>query len=92
MNFMGKSIASPDGIVVDDFFEPSVSDVAYEAVLHAGFLRTLMMPRFMEVLLEEPWYIRRQFIDAAKVIFEKTEVDMLSIKGAVMIAKKAGYL
>jgi 2-dehydro-3-deoxygalactonokinase len=39
-------------------------EAAYDAVLHAGFLRALMMPRFMEVLLNDPWYIRRLFIDA----------------------------
>jgi 2-dehydro-3-deoxygalactonokinase len=140
--FVGKSIAAPDGDAdcYDDFFEPEVVEVAYDSVFNAGFLRTLMMPRFMEVLLNEPWYIRRQFIDAAiaaedlrtlhdfellnfplkssfvligykrrcdifkylieryygitdvKVIFEKTKVDMLSIKGAVTIAQKAGYV
>jgi len=138
--FIGKSIASPDGKEDEDFFEPAVIDAAYDSTLNAGFLRTLMMPRFLEVLLKEPWYIRRQFIDATivaedlralndfdllglskkatfvligykrrckifkyllqkyfgitevKEIFEKDEVDMLSIRGAVTIAEKAGYL
>jgi 2-dehydro-3-deoxygalactonokinase len=137
---VGKSIISPDGTEDDDFFEPSVIEAAYDSTLHAGFLRTLMMPRFLEVLLKEPWHIRRQFIDATivaedlravndfdllnlpkkatfvligykrrckifkyllqkfygitevKEIFEKDEVDMLSIRGAVTIAEKAGYL
>jgi 2-dehydro-3-deoxygalactonokinase len=140
--FVGKSIASPSGdeAANEDFFEPAVVEAAYDSVLNAGFLRTLMMPRFMEVLLKEPWYIRRQFIDAAIVaedlralndfdllgfpsktsfvligykrrcrifkyllqkfygikqvqeIIEKDQVDLLSIRGAIAIAEKAGYL
>ncbi|MGD9155526.1 MAG: 2-dehydro-3-deoxygalactonokinase [Bacillota bacterium] len=64
--FVGKSIAGPDGDdeQYDDYFDPAVVEAAYDAVLHAGFLRALMMPRFMEVLLNDPWYIRRLFIDA----------------------------
>jgi len=138
--FVGKSITGPDGIEDDEFFEPAVIDAAYDSVIHAGFLRTLMMPRFMEVLLKEPWHVRRQFIDAAivtedlrclndfdlldfpketnfvlvgykrrcnifkyllekfygikeiKEIVEKDRVDMLSIRGAIAVAEKAGYL
>jgi 2-dehydro-3-deoxygalactonokinase len=140
--FVGKSIANPDGNDDgnEDFFEPAVIEAAYESVQNAGFLRTLMMPRFMEVLLNEPWYIRRQFIDATIVaedlralhdfdllgfpkdtafmligyqrrcrickyllqkyfgskdvreIVAKDQVDLLSIKGAMAIAAKAGYL
>jgi 2-dehydro-3-deoxygalactonokinase len=140
--FVGKSIAGPgeDDNAYEDFFEPAVIEVAYDAVLHAGFLRTLMMPRFMEVLLNEPWYIRRLFIDATIVaedlralndfsllgfpadtgfvligykrrcrifkyllqkfygikevqeIVAEEQIDLLSIRGAVAIAAKAGYL
>jgi 2-dehydro-3-deoxygalactonokinase len=140
--FVGKSIANPDGNddAEEDFFEPAVIEAAYDSVVKAGFLRTLMMPRFMEVLLNEPWYIRRQFIDATIVaedmralsdfnllgfpentgfvligykrrcrifkyllqkyfgikdvreIVAKDRIDLLSIRGAMAIAKKAGYL
>jgi 2-dehydro-3-deoxygalactonokinase len=140
--FVGKSIANPDGDDDgnEDFFEPAVIEAAYESVMNAGFLRTLMMPRFMEVLLNEPWYIRRQFIDATIVaedlrafhdfgllgfptdtafmligykrrcrifkyllqkyfgskdvreIVAKDRIDLLSIRGAMAIAEKAGYL
>jgi 2-dehydro-3-deoxygalactonokinase len=140
--FVGKSIAGPGGndAAYEDFFEPAVVEAAYDAVLHAGFLRALMMPRFMEVLLNEPWYIRRLFIDASiatedlralndfnllgfpsdtgfvligykrrcrifkyllqkfygikevKEIVAEAQVDLLSIRGAVAIAGKGGYL
>jgi 2-dehydro-3-deoxygalactonokinase len=140
--FVGKSITGPDrnDDAYEDYFEPAVIEAAYESVMNAGFLRTLMMPRFMEVLLNEPWYLRRQFIDATIVaedlralhdfdqlgfpadtafmligykrrcrifkyllqkyygikevrkIVNKDQVDLLSIRGALAIAEKAGYL
>lgn len=60
---IGKSIAGEG--------EPAATDLslavktAYEAVHGAGFLRALLMPRFMEVLLEVPAEIRRTFVEAA---------------------------
>jgi 2-dehydro-3-deoxygalactonokinase len=60
---IGKSIA--------DEGEPDAKDLrlaietAYEAVRHAGFLRALLMPRFMEILLKVPAEIRRAFVEAA---------------------------
>jgi 2-dehydro-3-deoxygalactonokinase len=52
--FVGKSIAGPDGDddQYDDFFEPAVVEAAYDAVLNAGFLRALMMPRFYGGLIK----------------------------------------
>ena len=60
---IGKSIAAEG--------EPEPKDLAlavntaFEAVRHAGFLRALLMPRFMEVLLGIPAAIRRTFVEAA---------------------------
>jgi 2-dehydro-3-deoxygalactonokinase len=60
---IGKSIAA-DGA-------PNPQDLtlairtADEAVRRAGFLRALLMPRFMEVLLKVPAEIRRTFVEAA---------------------------
>lgn len=60
---IGKSIAAegePDGKELKVAVE-----TAYDAVMHAGFLRSLLMPRFMEVLLHVPAEIRRAFVQAA---------------------------
>jgi 2-dehydro-3-deoxygalactonokinase len=60
---IGKSIAAEG--------EPEPNDLAlavhtaYQAVHHAGFLRALLMPRFMDVLLKVPAEIRRTFVEAA---------------------------
>jgi 2-dehydro-3-deoxygalactonokinase len=60
---IGKSIEVPDGSSED--LNLDVVDAAVDAVTHAGFLRVLLMPRFMEVLLSTPAPMRRLFLDAA---------------------------
>ena len=60
---IGKSIETPE----TDPGTPdrSVVDIAYDAVTQAGFLRSLLMPRFMDVLLGIPARLRRCFLEAA---------------------------
>jgi 2-dehydro-3-deoxygalactonokinase len=60
---IGKSVEAPDTDL--EGIDTDVVDAAVDAVAHAGFLRTLLMPRFMEVLLRIPAPSRRLFIDAA---------------------------
>ena len=64
---IGKSIKSDKSKQAENYFDADVIDTAYDSVKNAGFLRTLMMPRFMEVLLKTKWYERRLFINAAIV-------------------------
>jgi len=63
---IGKSLIS-DGEVdaPKDYFDLKVIESAYDAIENGGFLRTLLMPRFMEVLLKNTWYERDLFLDAA---------------------------
>ena len=138
---IGKSIKSDKSEQAENYFDTDVIDTAYDSVKNAGFLRTLMMPRFMEVLLKTKWYERRLFINAAivaedlralneyktlncllncdfvlighkirckilsyllkkyyrvtekiKCIYEKGEIDQLSIGGGITIAQTAGHL
>lgn len=60
---IGKSVEAPDTVTQD--MDPEIVDAALDAVAHAGFLRSLLMPRFMEVLLGIPAASRRLFMDAA---------------------------
>jgi 2-dehydro-3-deoxygalactonokinase len=60
---IGKSITTEGTPDAKDL--TPVIKAAYEAVRHAGFLRALLMPRFMEVLLKVPAEIRRTFVEAA---------------------------
>jgi len=139
--FIGKSIKNDKSGKDENYFDTDIIDVAYDSVRNAGFLRTLMMPRFMEVLLKTKWYERKLFINSAiiaedlrtlgefktlnyslycsfvlvghkirckilgyllkkyygvteriKCVYEKKEIDQLSIGGGIIVAKKAGYL
>jgi 2-dehydro-3-deoxygalactonokinase len=60
---IGKSIEAPETDL--DRLDIEVVDTAYDAVVQTGFLRTLLMPRFMDVLLGTPAPMRRLFLDAA---------------------------
>jgi len=61
---IGKSVEAPELQDGDDL-DLDVVDTAYDAVVEAGFLRTLLMPRFLEVLLHVPGPARRLFLEAA---------------------------
>jgi 2-dehydro-3-deoxygalactonokinase len=60
---IGKSIETPE--TEPEASDLSVVDIAYDAVTQAGFLRSLLMPRFMDVLLGIPARLRRCFLEAA---------------------------
>jgi 2-dehydro-3-deoxygalactonokinase len=62
---IGKSITPEGNYSPPDYFDYEVVDSAYHAVRHCGFLRALIMPRFMEVLLKSTWYERELFVNAA---------------------------
>ncbi len=63
---IGKSMKrSPEQNGKEAYFNEEVIDAAFDSVKNAGFLRTLMMPRFMEVLLETKWYERELFFSSA---------------------------
>ena len=49
---IGKSVEAPDA--ESDELDIGIAESAYDAVVHAGFLRALLMPRFLEVLLGVP--------------------------------------
>jgi len=138
---IGKSIKENEDRKDSDYFDENIIDTAYDSVKNAGFLRTLMMPRFMEVLLKTKWYERELFFNASiaaddlitlnefkilnlslncdfvlvgqenrckilayllkkyyaitgniKSIYNEEDISQLSIKGAITIAQKAGYL
>lgn len=60
---IGKSVEAPE--TKCDELDIGIVESAYDAVVHAGFLRALLMPRFLEVLLGVPAPLRRLFLDAA---------------------------
>ncbi len=62
---IGKSIRGPAGSGDTEFFDTRIVDNAFEQVKAAGLLRTLMMSRFFDVLMDTQWYERRLFLEAA---------------------------
>lgn len=138
---IGKSIRKGTDFDDSNYFDHDVVDSAYTWVSRSGFLRTMLMPRFLDTLLKTTWYERKLFVEAAIaaedmrainqfdmlhfpldtnfilvgdqsrcILYEyllrekiqikkdiltigKTEdVDRLSIKGAIYLAKTAGLL
>ncbi len=65
MTSIGKSIriSNENGSHPEDFNE-EIIDTAFDSVQNAGFLRTLLMPRFMEILMDTNPYERRRFFEA----------------------------
>jgi 2-dehydro-3-deoxygalactonokinase len=63
---IGKSIKNAAGDTTgENYFDKGVIDAAYDSVKNAGFLRTILMPRFMDVLLDTQWYERELFLNSA---------------------------
>jgi len=74
--FIGKSVSPPaagdDGTAPDparDSGAPAAEltaavDLAAELVASAGFLRSLMVPRFLDTLMYTDWRIRKRFVEA----------------------------
>lgn len=62
---IGKSIRGDDGFDDTDYFQTEVVDAAYHWVMESGFLRSMLMPRFLDTLLNTRWYERKLFVEAA---------------------------
>jgi 2-dehydro-3-deoxygalactonokinase len=139
--FIGKSIRKDGVDDAHDFFSDKVIEAAYQWVSRSGFLRSLLMPRFLDTLVKTHWYERKLFVEAAiatedmrainafevlgfpvrtryilvgdpqrcriyeyllqaklkiadavTCITDVSEIDSLSIKGAIFLAEKGGLL
>ena len=62
--FIGKSIRGDDGFEDEDYFDDDIVEAAYRWNQNSGFLRSLLMPRFLDVLLKTKWYERKLFVEA----------------------------
>ncbi|MDY6868419.1 MAG: 2-dehydro-3-deoxygalactonokinase, partial [Chloroflexota bacterium] len=140
--FVSKSVRKPKGGVEkpENYFNPEIVNDGLDWINKTGLVRTLMFPRFLDVLLETTWYERLLFFEALiaaedmlaigqldlfdfklptnfmlvgneercqlyshilkqrfpkssmKTITQSGEIDALSIKGILSIAKKAGVV
>lgn len=62
--FIGKSIRRDDDFDDSSYLDRQIIDLAYTRVQEAGFLRSLVMTRFLDVLLSSTWYERKLFVEA----------------------------
>lgn len=140
--FVGKSVEKEINEIdePEEYFSEEIVEAAYRWCRDAGVLRTLMFPRFLEVLFETKWYERKQFFEAViavedmkvfeqlkdicgeipeqfllvglpercklyayilkqmmpnmkvEIISDEKEIDILSIRGILDIAEKAGVI
>jgi len=63
--FIGKSVRAEDDFDDADYFDPAVVRAAARWIDEAGFLRTMLMPRFLDVLLSTKWWERKLFVESA---------------------------
>ena len=87
--FIGKSIRNPDNESSSDYFSNDVVETACQWVSRSGFLRSLLMPRFMDTLVKTRWQERKLFVEAAIA----TE-DMRAVHGfkAMGFPEKTSYI
>jgi 2-dehydro-3-deoxygalactonokinase len=62
---IGKSIRASDGFDDQGYFDPQLVEAAYDWVSRSGFLRAMLMPRFLDTLLKTRWHERKLFVEAA---------------------------
>jgi len=62
--FVGKSIRKNSDYNDKDYFNLDIIDNAYYWIKKSGFLRSLLMPRFMDTLLKTTWYERKLFVES----------------------------
>ena len=62
---IGKSLKKDDDVDDDSYFDKEIVNLAASCVDTGGFLRTMLMPRFLDVLLPSTWYERKLFVEAA---------------------------
>ncbi|MFA7642205.1 MAG: 2-dehydro-3-deoxygalactonokinase [Sphaerochaetaceae bacterium] len=63
--FIGKSVQEQEGVVQpENYLDPDVVENAYHWQRTSGFVRSLLMIRFLDVLLHTSWYERRLFFES----------------------------
>ena len=62
--FIGKSIAPETAFDNSTYFDEETVDNAVHWCEKTGFIRSLMMPRFLDTLLKTEWYERELFVES----------------------------
>jgi 2-dehydro-3-deoxygalactonokinase len=62
---IGKSLKGDEADEPANYFDEKIINSAFTCIAESGFLRSLMMIRFMDVLISSKWYERKLFIESA---------------------------
>lgn len=77
--FVGKSVEKRENTqeLPQDYFDENVVNKAAKWCKETGILRSLMFPRFLEVLLDTKWYERKLFFEAMVAAEDMKAVSQL---------------
>lgn len=79
-SFIGKSVAAPSGEEAPPI-DPAIIEEAYRWTMDGGILRSMMMTRFMDVLLSTEWHERKLFVESAIAASDLKAMDSFSLMG-----------
>lgn len=82
--FISKSVVQGQGEPAepDGYFDRTVVDNAVNWVDNVGLIRSLMFPRFMDVLLDTTWYERHLFLESLIAADDMQAIKQLETVGA----------
>lgn len=72
---IGKSIRKDNDCDAENYFDEGIVNTAFYWVKESGFLRSLLLPRFMDTLLETKWYERKLFMES---IIASEDIEAMS--------------
>ncbi len=78
---IGKSIQPGDDFDDSGYLDPEVLDASYDWVMGSGFLRSMLMPRFLDTLLDTHWYERKLFVEGAIASEDLRSLDQFETLG-----------
>lgn len=78
--FVGKSVEKRDSAdeKPEDYFDENVVMQATRWIQQAGIVRCMMLPRFLDTLLDTKWYQRELFFDALIAAEDMLSIGMLN--------------
>jgi len=91
---VGKSIREDSDFDEENYFNEEIVNDAFYWIKESGFLRSLLLPRFMDVLLKTKWYERKLFMESLiasediKAMSQLKEFDFPSDATFILIGPK----
>ncbi|MBD3306537.1 hypothetical protein GF339_09055 [candidate division KSB3 bacterium] len=79
--FIGKSTRQEDEFDDSQYFDAAVVDSAEAWGKDSSFLRALLIPRFLDTLLDTQWYERKLFVEAVIAAEDMRAVNQFDMLG-----------